>query len=94
MTPYLTDEDGWQRFIALDTYRDLKLLLTSSSAWVANSVLPDLAKFRHFGKKIKVLGNFLAFIQYRETLKSTLAINLQYWAYYNCSKQPNIEQIR
>ena len=42
------------------TQNTLVLLFTHSSWW---PVGPDLAKFRHFGKIIKVLGNFKDFIQ-------------------------------
>ena len=56
-------------------------------------VWPDLAKFGHFGKKIKCLATIEGLFSIRHGLKPTLANVKYYCANFPGWKWPNIEQV-
>ena len=49
----------WDDFKTFLGRHYLNTLKSTMDGWIAGAVWPDLVKFHHFGKKLKVFGNFL-----------------------------------
>ena len=60
----------------------------------ATAVLPDLSKFRHFGKILKIVWPFLEKVfSIWQKCEPAWANFLYFWANFYFSKWPNIEEI-